>query len=495
MLEARVHQQLKRLLHQDGGPLWGHHLSLSRLVARSLRRHDVTLIAIAPGSEPSWHLSALLPCCLAGEAVALVMSQQLHQRLQRVDLPRLHRVGIATPLWEGDNCPQDIPLWLLKPAELLRAHQEGQLQGRQLVVLDSGQLEKDLQSAMGVTLEVQDWHRLQQAHPALAQAVGCCFDQLNHQVFAHPANPLGRVPISEAAEAPLRQLLVNHGPLPDPWQRWLQARSAWASWAEVDYRLLRWRWRRQPLDPLRVLRPLLSARGVILCGSPGPGKTLEDSLGSRPVVRVKLGDPPLQDPLPLYAPRRQPLPNTPVFPHHLLDQCRRLVLARSGLTAVLLDDVPLRQALASGLAAEFGSRVVHQCLTPADNGVVCTGWGWWQAHHHELPLPGQLVIGSLPLLSLEDPVTAARVRYWRRQGRDWFQGLLLPDALATVQQVVACLRGQRGTRLALLDGRIHCRSWGQQVLDQLQPWVGLSRLVPEEDQHLWPTQRDAPPTL
>ena len=370
MLEARVHQQLKQLLHQDGGPLWGHHLSLSRLVARSLRRHDVTLIAIAPGSEPSWHLSALLPCCLAGEAVALVVSQQLHQRLQRVDLPRLHRAGIATPLWEGDNCPQDIPLWLLKPAELLRAHQGRQLQGRQLVVLDSGQLERDLQSAMGVTLEVQDWHRLQQAHPALAQAVGCCFDQLNHQVFAHSANPWGRVPISEAAEAPLRQLLVNHGPLPDPWQRWLQARSAWASWAEVDYRLLRWRWWRQPLDPLRVLRPLLSARGVILCGSPGPGKTLEDSLGNRPVVRVKLGDPPLQDPLPLYAPRRQPLPNTPVFPHHLLDQCRRLVLARSGLTAVLLDDMPLRQALASGLAAEFGSRVVHQCLTPADNGVV-----------------------------------------------------------------------------------------------------------------------------
>ena len=480
MLEAHVHQQLKRLLHQDGRPLWGHHLSLSRLVARSLRRRDVTLIAIAPGSEPGWRLSALLPCCLAGEAIALVVSQPLHQRLQLVELPRLRRAGIAPSLWEGDNCPQDIPLWLLRPAELLQAHQTGQLQGRQLVVLDSDQLEKDLQTAMGVTLETRDWDRLQQARPALALAVASCFDQLSQQVFAHPANPLGRVPISEAAEAPLRQLLEDHGPMPDPWRRWLQARGPWASWAEVDYRLLRWRWRRQPLAPLQLLQPLLNARGMVLCGSPGPGRALEDSLKGRPMVRVNLGDPPLQDPLPLYAPRRQPLPNAPVFPRHLLEQCCRLVLARSGLTAVLLDDMPLRQALASGLAAEFGSRVVHECLTPADNSVLCASWGWWQEHHHQLPLPRQLVIGSLPLLSLEDPVTAARVRHWRRQGRDWFQELLLPDAMATMQQVVACLRGQQGTRLAVLDGRIHCRSWGQQVLDQLQPWVALSRLLPDE---------------
>ena len=480
MLEAHVHEKLKRLLHQDGCPLRSHHLSLSRLVARSLRRQDITLISVAPGSEPGWHLSALLPCCLADKPVALVVSRQLHQRLRRVELPRLQRAGIATPFREGNNCPQDIPLWLLKPAELLRAHQAGQLQDRQLVVPDSGQLAKDLQIAMGITLEARDWNRLQRARPALAQAIASCFDQLGRQVFAHPANPLGRVPMSEAAEAPLRQLLGDHGPMPAPWRRWLHARGSWVSWADVDYRQLRWTWRRQPLDPLQLLQPLFSAKGMILCGSPGPGKTLEASLNRRPTVRVTLGDPPLQVPLPLYAPRRQPLPNDPVFPLHLLDQCCRLVLARSGITAVLLNDVPLRQVLTSALAAELGSRVVHECITPADNGVLCASWGWWQEHQPQLPLPGQLVIGSLPLPSLEDPVTAAMVRHWRRRGRDGFQELLLPDAIAILQQVVACLRGQRGTRLAILDGRIHCRSWGRVVLDELQPWVGISRLLPDE---------------
>lgn len=92
------------------------------------------------------------------------------------------------------------------------------------------------------------------------------------------------------------------------------------------------------------------------------------------------------------------------------------------------------------------------------------------------------MIGSLPLPSLEDPIVAARVRHWRQQGRDWFQELLLPDALATLQHVVACLRGQCGGRLAILDGRIHCRSWGQLVLDELQPWVGVPQLLPDENQ-------------
>ncbi|MFM7636077.1 MAG: helicase, partial [Cyanobacteriota bacterium] len=50
MLEARAHEQLKDLLRSEGRQAWPHHLSLSRLVARSLRRADHTLVRLAPGS-------------------------------------------------------------------------------------------------------------------------------------------------------------------------------------------------------------------------------------------------------------------------------------------------------------------------------------------------------------------------------------------------------------------------------------------------------------
>jgi ATP-dependent DNA helicase DinG len=88
-----------------------------------------------------------------------------------------------------------------------------------------------------------------------------------------------------------------------------------------------------------------------------------------------------------------------------------------------------------------------------------------------------VVVGLLPIASLEDPLTAARVARLRQQGRDWFRELLLPDALNRLQRGVASLR-RGGGRLAVLDGRLRGRSWGRQVFSALEPWVQLTRLLP-----------------
>ena len=101
MLEASAHQQLKALLRQEGSPRWPHHLTLSRLVARSLRRGDHTLVRLAPGTDPSWWISLLVPLALSEAPVALVLSDNLRRRLLRVEWPRLAAVGLALPCWEG----------------------------------------------------------------------------------------------------------------------------------------------------------------------------------------------------------------------------------------------------------------------------------------------------------------------------------------------------------------------------------------------------------
>jgi ATP-dependent DNA helicase DinG len=248
----------------------------------------------------------------------------------------------------------------------------------------------------------------------------------------------------------------------------------------VEPQLLQWTLHRQPLDPLQALGGLLRGRGAVVIGQlgePAAGESDVIGLGFSPQVSVGLGDPPLADPLPLFAPLRQPLPNSPLFGEHLLDQCRRLVLGQAGLTVVLLDDEGLRLGLASGLAAEFGSRVVHESTAPESNGVVCARWSWWLEQQVRLPLPCQLVVGLLPIGSLEDPLTAAQVQALRQLGRDWFRERLLPDGLNRLQLGVAGLR-RSGGRLAILDGRLRGRSWGRQVLGSLEPWVGLSRLLP-----------------
>lgn len=483
MLEASAHRQLKALLLGEGAERWPHHLTLSRLVARSLRRQDHTLVRLLPGTDPSWWIGLLVPLALGEIPVALVVSDGLRQRLLQVEWPRLKAGGLSLPCWQGATAAPDGQLWLLNHQELLQAWTQGSLGQRQLVIPEAEHLEGHLRQALGIRLEPADWDRLRRCQPAAEESLLALHRRLSQRIFSHPGSGRQVVPLAPEDEAPLRQLLALLAPLPEPWGAWLAASGeGWCSWAQVDPDLLQWQGHRQPLAPLGQLKGLLEGRGAILVGElAGSGKSPPASalaLGLKPVVTVDLGDPPLADPLPLYAPLRQPLPNSPQFAEHLLDHSRRLILGQAGLTIVLLDDSGLRRRLTSALASEFGSRVGHECTAPESNGVICCRWSWWLEHQGRLPHPGQLIVALLPIASLEDPLTAAQVHDLRRQGRDWFRELLLPDALNRLQRGLASLR-RHGGRLAVLDGRLRARSWGRQVFSALEPWVQLNRLLPD----------------
>ena len=94
-----------------------------------------------------------------------------------------------------------------------------------------------------------------------------------------------------------------------------------------------------------------------------------------------------------------------------------------------------------------------------------------------MQLPEQLIVAILPFATVEDPLIAARVQAFKRNGRDWFRELLLPEALSRLPQAVAPLRVTQG-RIAILDGRLRARSWGMQFYRALEPWIALQRLLP-----------------
>jgi ATP-dependent DNA helicase DinG len=486
MLEASAHRHLKALLREEGRQRWPHHLTLSRLVGRSLRRGDHTLVRLAPGTDPSWWISLLVPLALSEVPLALVASEPLRQRLLRVEWPRLRAAGLPLPCWQGPQAPATARVWLLSHQELLEAWRTGQLGERQLVIPEAERLESELRQAMAIELKPCHWDSLIRSQPAVEASLLSLHRRLSQRLLRQPRRPGGLLPLAPEDEAPLRHLLRLLEPLPAPWSAWLAAdHGGWCSWANLEADGLQWTLHRQPLEPLAELAGLLAGRGAVLAGELGRGAGAAAEplpratgvLGLVSAVQLELGDPPLADPLPLYAPLRQPLPTSPGLPEHLLDQCRRLVLGQAGLSVVVLDDEGLRHGLASALAAEFGSRVSHESTAPEANGVVCCRWSWWLDHQGRLPLPAQVVVGLLPIASLEDPLTAARVAQLRQQGRDWFRELLLPDALNRLERGVASLR-RSGGRLAVLDGRLRGRSWGRQVFSTLEPWVQLTRLLP-----------------
>jgi len=182
----------------------------------------------------------------------------------------------------------------------------------------------------------------------------------------------------------------------------------------------------------------------------------------------------------LYVPHKLPLPNTPEFQSSFIHQLRTLICLSStalGLTVVLVGDVPLKSRVAAILAADFGSRVQVEKTCLDDNGILVSGWEFWRSHQSVLPAPQLLIIATLPLPSLENPLVAGRVAYYKRSHQDWFRLYLLPTALSELQRAIAPVRESQGI-VALLDSRVVNRSYGSQILASLSPRARLDYLDP-----------------
>ena len=480
MLEAYVHNQLKDLLKASSCP-WPHNLTLSRLVARSLRCRDHSFVQLEVGSNDFWWLGLLIPLCFQPKDVALVLSPLLHRHLLHVELPKLSKQGLNLSYSVGSKPPSNQKVWLLDHLGLIKAFQEGALQSKHLIVPEAEVFIDSLREALALVITSEDWEQLRRSQPSLDKNLMQIHHRLSRRLFAHASRVDAHVKMDGTEIVALRNLFGRFGFLPSPWSELLNFQTEeWASWAELDHKSLNWLWHLKPLEPLHSLMGLLTDQSFLLLAGTGQNSLLLsqlDSVDCHLDIKVTLGAHTLQGPISLFVPHKQPLPNTACFAGHLLDQSRRLILGIRGLTILLLDDEQLRLQLTAELAAEFGTRVAHEKTTPATNGVVCCRWSWWLEHKDSMQLPEQLIVAILPFATVEDPLIAARVQALKRNGRDWFRELLLPEALSRLPQAVAPLRVTQG-RIAILDGRLRARSWGMQFYRALEPWIALQRLLP-----------------
>jgi len=82
-----------------------------------------------------------------------------------------------------------------------------------------------------------------------------------------------------------------------------------------------------------------------------------------------------------------------------------------------------------------------------------------------------VVIDKLPFAPPDDPVQEARVNQMRAAGEDWFGSYTLPQAILQLKQGLGRLLRTRDDRgvLAILDTRLHTKSYGRRVLEALPP--------------------------
>lgn len=503
VIEVEVHQQLRAFLRQQGEPYWHHHLTMARLVARGLRLGRSALIQAGAPSEyhGRYRLSYLMPALLWSGPVILVVPETLQQRLLMVEIPRL-RQWISTPkaIRTGDRFPADDfdGLLLTSPESWLcdRLHQEGRFPAHIPTLMDGvDDLEEWARQVLTVSLTPVQWDELMLAFPEQVEVIRNTRVRLTHAIFQHPANPYECYPIEPAEQALLRILAQQlqpcaegsasgFHPIPEPWLSLftqLQSEQSFL-WAEVSRKHGQFSLFIRPLAIAEALKPVWEQQPVVLMGGSldmeAEASIYRQRLGLEDLTCVKFSLDRQHEVIQLYLPDGLPLPNTPQFQPVVMQELRALLTtntARQGLTVILVGDMPLRSQVAAVLAAEFGSRVQMEKTCLDEMGILVAGWEFWRDHQSVFPTPRLLVIPTLPIPSLENPLVASRVAYYKQQRQDWFRLYLLPMALSELQRAIAPLRDSQGV-VALLDNRVNYRTYGQQVLTALHPMARINYL-------------------
>ena len=487
MLEAEVHSELRAFLREQDKPSWPHHLTMARLVARALRLGRPALIET--GTVPQKYcLSYLAPALLSPGSVVIVAPTEV-QQLLLVEIPPLQRqLGTGKEIqvedsWRGDRFEGVL---LTTPQSWLadRLQNQGRFP-RSVPTLIEGadHLEEWVRKSLEVSLRQGDWNQLILTHPDLAESIRNVLVQLTKALFSRPQNPYGCCLIEQPERDSLRSLLETlaselTGVMSDFWQQWQTNNHI--LWASLDREAGQFALHISPGSVAHAMQPIWAWQPVVLMGSFLDGEKeapiYRHSLGLEEILTLKFSSDRQTEPIQLYLPDHLPMPNTPQFQGALFEQTRQLISLSPAKSIVLIvEDVPLKAQVGTTMASEFGSRVQVERLNLADNGVLVCGWKFWHTYQERLPTPQLLVVATLPLPSLENPLVAGRVAYYKRQHQDWFRLYLLPTALRELQRAVIPIRSAQGV-VALLDNRVNHRSYGSKILNALEPYARINYL-------------------
>lgn len=513
--------------------------------------------------QGSYRLSYLIPALLWPGPAILALPEKILETVLWQDIPNLQQgLPVVKAVRSGDRWPQqsvaDTVAGSNEGSEsgfrgLLVTSAEGWLRDRLtpnlsphlsrpaltsrfpagIVTLIDGvsELECWARSQLSHSLCAQDWDLLMLAYPNLRDRLRDFRVRLTHIVFQHPANPYGAHLIEAPEQALLNELIDtlkiqgegNQMPLrwAQFWQQFSQPeRLAWISLDRTSGSVTL---HCAPTEIRHQLASVWAQQPVVLIGAAldtqPKAEQYRDRLGLAEMTCLSFSPDRHHDSLQLYVPDHLPMPNTSQFKAAALKEIRSLLNAQGSTaapTVIIIGDVPLKAQFAAILAAEFGSRVRVESPVEAQ-GILITGWEYWRSHctdnsmaadlvtsathpTHTGTAPGLLIITTLPIPSLENPLVAGRVASYKRHRQDWFKAYLLPSAISELQQAVAPVRSRRplagqlegqlegqldshkeptGGIVALLDNRVNYRSYGHQILTALEPALYSSHLNEE----------------
>ncbi len=493
MIEADVHSSLRDFLRQYGNRNFPHHLTMARLIARALRLGRPALMQTG-SSVSKYCLSYVTPILLGDWSVIIVAPATTLEYLFKIEIPQLQTwLGTEKKVRIGDRWEDEDQLLLTTPQNWLsdRLESQGKFPTSMPIIIDrADDLEEWTRQILTISITGNDWDALIQRTPQHQELIRNARIKLTKSIFARPENPY-RNYILLASEleiiCSLCRALAKQQLLEGKFEQfWRQiANRSNITWISRDRDLGSLTINLAPARVGSKLKAIWQQQPVVIIGSfldtEANATTYKQQIGlKQEMLSLKFTPNRQNNHIQLYIPDRFPLPNSPDFRAAFIEQSLLLVGLSSShhrLIVVIADDVPLQGQVGSSLAGEFGSRVIVENSNIADSSILICGWSFWKLHQESCPIPQLVIIATLPIPSLENPLVANLVAYYKNQRQDWFRLYLLPTALKVLEQTTVPLRESQSI-VALLDNRVNFRSYGKTILTALEPCARINYIDP-----------------
>ena len=492
-IEADVHLSLRDFLRQHGNRNFPHHLTMARLIARALRLDRPALMQTG-SSVSKYCLSYLTPILLGDWSVIIVAPMSTQKYLLETEIPKLQEwLGVNKKVRMGNRWEDRDRLLLTSPQSWLsdRLENRGNFPSDIPTIIDrADNLEEWTRQLLTISITAADWEALSQAIPQHQELIRNTRVKLTKSIFARPENPYRNYILLDSELdiiADLCEILSQQGLLTGKlgqfWQRIFDRANI--SWISRDRERGSFTVNLAPARVNNQLKPIWQQQPVVIIGSfldtEANAANYKQRLGlNSEMLSLKFAPNRQNNHIQLYLPDRFPMPNSPDFRSAVIEQCLLLVGLSSSIPqaiVVIADDVPLQGQVGSALAGEFGSRVKVEDTDITDTSILICGWSFWKLHQEVLPNPRLLIIATLPIPSLENPLVANLVSYYKDRRQDWFRLYLLPSALKTLEQTTVPLRESQSI-VALLDNRVNFRSYGKTILSALEPCARINYIDP-----------------
>ena len=480
MLEILSHQYLKRFIkshHAD----WDHIYSFGRIISKCIQKNETYLINSEIFSTNNWLSAVLISLFLYEENSTFVLSQEKIEFLKNNHLKDFKSLGFDFYLENDQIILPNHRVYLITLKDLLKDFNSFSFKNHRIILSGVENIKEDLKKYFRISLLKKHWFSKVDASLPSNQNIISKYNFLKKKFFLRKVLGNNYLFLDQTEVSLLSRFFYENSSFSNQFLRVSDALSdGWACWVKLDNKNFEWNFYLEPIDKLFQIKQLLVNNKFVFLSALRKDNFFQKYLKKQNIdldLVMNFKSNFREKKILLYVPPRQMLPNNPLFTKVILDNCKKLIIFRKGLTLVLSDDFNLKINLATELASNYGKRVMLETIPLHNNEILCASYNWWIKNSYLIKSPEQIIIPLLPIPNMTEPINEITIANKKKLSKDWFREFLLPEALEKLEKSISPLRRNSG-KLVILDGRANKRKWGRLIVQSIQPATQINYMLP-----------------